>query len=73
MSEIQTHDSTGGGSTSAPTTYDPNRVFTISGAGSGHNVGMSQWGAYSMAKYYDKSYKDILMFYYTDAEIVQAG
>ena len=73
VSEIQTHDSTGGGSTSAPTTYDPNRVFTISGAGSGHNVGMSQWGAYAMAKYNDKSYKDILMFYYTDAEIVQAG
>jgi len=43
--------------------------FTISGAGRGHNVGMSQWGAYSMAKYYNMSYDEILSFYYTGAEV----
>ncbi|MCD7933858.1 MAG: SpoIID/LytB domain-containing protein, partial [Oscillospiraceae bacterium] len=31
----------------------------------GHRVGMSQWGAYAMAKYYDMDYRDILGFYYT--------
>ena len=31
----------------------------------GHQVGMSQWGAYAMAKYFEKDYKDILGFYYT--------
>ena len=32
----------------------------------GHRVGMSQWGAYAMAKSFDKTYKDILGFYYTN-------
>lgn len=31
----------------------------------GHQVGLSQWGAYAMAKYFEKDYKDILGFYYT--------
>lgn len=31
----------------------------------GHQVGMSQWGAYAMARYYQKDYQDILGFYYT--------
>ena len=26
---------------------------------------MSQWGAYAMAKYYDKDYRFILGYYYT--------
>ena len=38
--------------------------FTISGSGYGHNVGMSQWGAYAMAKQ-DFGYEEILRFYYT--------
>ncbi len=41
-----------------------NGVFTISGAGYGHNVGMSQWGAYAMAKQ-GYTYDQILKFYYT--------
>lgn len=45
-------------------------TFTFTGSGYGHNVGMSQWGAYSMAKYYGKSYIDILTFYYTGVQIV---
>ena len=42
---------------------DGNYVFD--GRGWGHNLGMSQFGAYSMARYFDKNYKDILGFYYT--------
>lgn len=38
--------------------------FTIKGSGYGHNVGLSQWGAYAMAKQ-GFSYEDILCFYYT--------
>ena len=39
--------------------------FVFTGSGWGHNLGMSQYGAYAMAEYYDKTYKDILGFYYT--------
>lgn len=44
--------------------------FVINGAGWGHNVGLSQWGAYSMAKNYGLNYIDILTFYYTGTEII---
>lgn len=40
--------------------------FVFEGAGWGHNVGMSQWGAYSMAQKYNCTYDQILNFYYTD-------
>ena len=39
-------------------------VFTIAGKGWGHNVGMSQYGAYSMALQ-GYTYEEILKFYYT--------
>ena len=39
-------------------------MFTFVGKGSGHNVGMSQWGAYAMAQQ-GYTYMDILQFYYT--------
>ena len=52
----------GDGSTSGST------VFTINGSGWGHNVGMSQWGAYAMAQQ-GYTYKDILTFYYTGIEV----
>jgi stage II sporulation protein D len=42
--------------------------FTVTGKGSGHNVGMSQYGAYAMAKQ-GLSYQDILHFYYTDVTL----
>ncbi len=42
--------------------------FVVSGTGYGHNVGMSQYGAYAMAKK-GLSYKDILNFYYTNVTI----
>ena len=50
------------------TTTSGSGSFVISGSGYGHNVGMSQWGAYSMANL-GYSYRDILQFYYTDVSI----
>ena len=41
-----------------------NNTFTFSGSGWGHNVGMSQWGAFAMAEQ-GYTYRDILNFYYT--------
>ncbi len=43
--------------------------FVITGTGRGHNVGMSQWGAYSMAKYHNMTYDQILRFYFTGVSI----
>lgn len=43
-------------------------TFVFEGAGSGHNLGMSQWGAYAMAKQ-GFTYDEILKFYYTGIEI----
>lgn len=43
-------------------------TFVISGSGNGHNVGMSQWGAYAMADL-GYTYEEILQFYYTGVEI----
>ena len=43
-------------------------VFTISGTGNGHNVGLSQYGAKAMAEI-GCSYEEILHFYYTDVTI----
>lgn len=60
VSQVKPSASTGSGST----------VFTITGSGWGHNVGMSQWGAYAMAQQ-GYTYKDILSFYYTGIEVRQ--
>ena len=43
-------------------------VFVIEGVGSGHNLGMSQYGARAMAEL-GYSYQEILQFYYTDITI----
>ena len=42
--------------------------FIFRGTGNGHNVGMSQYGAYAMAQQ-GLSFTDILNFYYTDITI----
>jgi stage II sporulation protein D len=42
--------------------------FTIRGAGFGHGVGMSQYGAYGFAKN-GAAYDEILRHYYTDTEL----
>lgn len=43
-------------------------VFTVSGSGWGHGVGMSQWGANAMAKQ-GFTYRQILEFYFTGIEV----
>lgn len=43
-------------------------TFVLSGAGNGHSVGMSQWGAYAMAKR-GYTYDQILKFYYTGIDL----
>jgi len=52
----------------APKTETPSS-FVIKGTGRGHNVGMSQWGAYSMAKFHNMTYDQILRFYFTGVTI----
>ena len=42
--------------------------FTVQGSGNGHNVGMSQWGAYAMAQQ-GFTYEEILKFYFPGVEI----
>ena len=42
--------------------------WILSGHGYGHNVGLSQWGAYAMAEL-DYDYKDILGFYYPGTKL----
>jgi stage II sporulation protein D len=45
--------------------------LVVAGKGYGHGVGMSQWGAFTMAKQ-NKTYEDILHYYYKDVQIVKA-
>ena len=66
LSSSGTSTVTASGGTVVPASN--NGTFTITGTGSGHNVGMSQYGAKAMAELgYD--YIDILKFYYTDITI----
>jgi stage II sporulation protein D len=44
------------------------REIRFDGKGYGHGVGMSQWGAYVMARE-GRSYKDILRYYYQGVDI----
>lgn len=44
--------------------------YNFTGSGFGHGVGMSQWGAYSLAKE-GKTSEEILAFYFKDIEIVK--
>lgn len=48
---------------------DRGSYYDITTRGSGHGIGMSQWGAQGMAKEGFK-YKDILKYYYTDIDII---
>jgi len=48
---------------------DENGNYVFSGSGWGHNLGMSQYGAYAIAKYYGGNYRQILRFYYTGIKI----
>jgi len=51
-------------STCSTSTTSSGDTFVFKGSGSGHNVGMSQWGANAMARQ-GFTYEDILTFYYT--------
>jgi len=64
---VEGETKTGGGSDNGMV----NGVFTINGVGRGHNVGLSQWGAYSMAQHHNKTFDEILHFYFTDIEITR--
>ena len=44
-------------------------TYTFSGSGWGHSVGMSQFGAYSMAKNYNYGARQIIGFYFTGVNI----
>jgi len=48
---------------------DPYEGSVWSKGALGHRIGMSQWGAYAMAKNYKMDYHDILGFYYTKVGI----
>jgi stage II sporulation protein D len=43
--------------------------YTFAGSGWGHNVGMSQFGAYAMAQYYGCNYLQIIRFYFSGVNI----
>lgn len=43
--------------------------FVFNGGGLGHNVGMSQYGAFAIARNYGGNYRQILRFYYTGIKI----
>ncbi|WP_321328829.1 SpoIID/LytB domain-containing protein [uncultured Ilyobacter sp.] len=47
---------------------DDGKKFIFFGKGSGHGVGMSQYGAYGLAVK-GKKYREIIFYYYTDVEI----
>src|SRR5688500_3248772 len=51
-----------------PASADAASRFTIRGAGFGHGVGMSQYGAYGFAEH-GWTYDDILAHYYTDTKL----
>ena len=55
------------GAASQPSTNKAG-TFTLTGTGSGHNVGMSQYGAKAMAEL-GYTYDEILNFYFTDVTI----
>jgi len=46
-----------------------NDTYVFNGGGWGHNVGMSQFGAYSMAKFSGLNYRQIIRFYFTGVNI----
>ena len=43
--------------------------YVIQGGGYGHNLGMSQWGAYSMAEKHNMTYDQIIQFYFTGVTV----
>ena len=50
-------------------TKNDDGIFVVEGSGWGHNCGMSQYGAYSMALHHGKTAEEIIKFYYTGVYI----
>ena len=50
------------------TAQSTSKSFQISGTGSGHNIGMSQWGAHAMAQKGFR-YDEIIKFYFTGVQV----
>ena len=48
---------------------DEDGNFLVDGSGWGHNCGMSQYGAYSMAEHHGMTAEEIIKFYYTGVYI----
>ncbi|NLC72777.1 MAG: SpoIID/LytB domain-containing protein [Ruminococcaceae bacterium] len=46
-------------------------TIKFSGRGWGHSIGMSQFGAYAMAKYFDFTYDQIISFYYDGVNLAR--
>jgi len=69
IGEVSAGAPVSGGGTAAVT----GSTFVIKGTGSGHNVGMSQRGAYAMAKNFNKSCEEILTFYFQGTTIVRSA
>lgn len=59
---------TGNAQTPTPPVVTVPTAYTFNGSGWGHSVGMSQYGAYAMARQ-GKDYEEILKFYFTGIEI----
>ena len=51
------------------TVTENSQNYVIAGGGYGHNLGMSQWGAYSMAEKHGMTYDQIISFYFTGAYV----
>lgn len=47
------------------------KSLVIKGVGWGHHVGLSQWGAFMMAKNFNYQYRDIIKHYYSGVEITK--
>lgn len=65
-----TPSSSAGASSSVNTTGSG--VYAVSGSGSGHHVGLSQWGANGMAKA-GFDYQQIIKFYFTGVQVGPAA
>lgn len=55
-------------SASSGSIFSPSGNIMVTGTGNGHNVGMSQWGAFAMAQQ-GYNYQQILQFYYTGVTV----
>jgi stage II sporulation protein D len=65
ISDYTAYAITGTGSVEPVKQNSQSTAITVTGTGYGHNLGMSQYGAYSMA-IQGHTYDQILKFYYTD-------